>query len=81
MHGLGAILGSFAGFIDLARMKAVVLDGDRDFLFGMRRKRSFESKAAPRFDSPSYDGLELRIEACRIRPIIEQALFPFHAPT
>jgi hypothetical protein len=44
---LGTILGSFAGFIDSARMKLRCWTGIGYFLFGIRRKCSSKSKADP----------------------------------
>ena len=78
--GLGAILGSFAGFIDLARMKLRYWTGIGTFFLGSVENAASRAKLPLRFDSPSYDSSELRIEACRIRPTTEQALFPFYAP-
>ena len=78
--GLGAILGSFAGFIDLARMKLRCWTEIGTSFSGFVENAASRAKLLLRFDSPSYDGSELRIEACRTRPTTEQALFPFYAP-
>lgn len=59
--GLGAILGSFVGFIDLARMKLRCWTEMGTSFLGSVGNAASGAKLPLRFDSPSYNGEELRI--------------------